>query len=378
VTSEIELTGLDGTNPLGYLAALGVLRTLNGMPGADAPRMRWTAANWRPIVSDHRVASADKLVELVYAGLRRTSRPGEAKSAAAKRNLDEMRTRLKHKHEDIRQRRLGREERQAVIAAEVRPLEKEVERLRGLWRARLTESAPDPALSLGANLTVPDDEFRAFVLDAAISSSATGRSWADFCAAFGCEYGTSGAARMHATPLVLVNGSGHQDFLGSVAQVMVHCTVDHLRRTLLESWAYNDEGYSLRLDPLEDRRHALMAQDPTAAGNKPRTMWGANRLAFEAMPLFPCVPVLPRPKTLCTRVEAGDQAWFYWPLWGPRSTLDTVRTLLTLPQIVDEEPDGGRHLRARGVLSVYRCKRIRVGSGAGRYFNLTPATPVWC
>ena len=376
--TEIELSGLDGTNPLGYLAALGVLRTLNGMPGADASRMRWNTGNWRPAVSDHRVTSADQLVELLWSGLRRTAGPGAAEAAAAKRSFDEARTRVKQKRDEIKRRRLRRAERQVAIDAEVRHLKEEAERLRRLWRLQLAANAPDPAVSLGANLTAPDDEFRAFVTDAATTTTAAARAWADFCAAFGCEYGTNDPTkRMQATPLALINGSGHQDFLGSIAQLMVQCTADHIRSALLEPWTYPDEGYSLRLDPLEDRRYALMAQDPTGTGNKPRTMWGANRLAFEALPLFPCVAAIPRPKTLCVR-EDGDRIFFSWPLWMPPLTLDAVRSLLTLSEIIDDEADSSRQLRARGLLAVYRTERIRVGSGASRFFNLTPAMPVWC
>lgn len=375
--TEIELSGLDGTNPLGYLAALGVLRTLRVVPGADDPRMRWNRSTSRPAVSDHRVTSAEQLVELLWNGLRRTSKSNATEAVAAKRRFDETRTRLKHKREEIKRRRLDRAERRAAIEAELRPLQEEVERLRRLWRARLAESAVDPAVSLGVNLTAFDNEFRAFAMDAATASTATVRDWAAFCAAFGCEYGTNDpTARMHATPLALVNGSGHQDFLGSVAYLMERCTVDHIRHALLEPWTYPDEGYSLRFDPREDRRYALMAGNPTGAGNKPRTMWGANRLAFEALPLFPCVAALPRPKTLCV-LENGDRVFLYWPLWEPPLTVEAVRSLLTLPEVVDNEPDGSSRLRARGVLTVYRSE-IRVGSGAGRYFNLTPAAPVWC
>jgi len=376
--TEIELAGLDGTNPLGYLAALGMLRTLCGTSGAGAPRMWWNPANWRPVVSDERVASRDQLVELLSKALGRTSKAGAPDAASAKRTFDQMRTRVKHKREEIRRRRLGREERRAATEVELRPLREEAERLGQLWRAQLAVSTPDPAVSLGANLNERDAKFRAFTLEAATRSTPDDRAWADFCAAFGCEYGVNDPTeRMQATPLALINGSGHQDFLGSVAQLMVRCTLDHIRSALLEPWTYADEGYSLRLDPLEDRRYALMARDPTGAGNKPRTMWGANRLAFEAMPLFPCTATLPRPKTICIREDA-DRVFFHWPLWQPPSTLEAVRSLLTLPEVIEEESEGHFRLRGRGVLAVFRCERIRVGSGAGRYFNLTPATPVWC
>ena len=48
--SEIVLHGLDGSNPLGLLAALGVLRSL-GSQGVDA-RLHWTQQGWwRPVLT---------------------------------------------------------------------------------------------------------------------------------------------------------------------------------------------------------------------------------------------------------------------------------------------------------------------------------------
>src|SRR5690606_29377054 len=47
--NEIVLTGLDGTNPLAFLAALGVLETLTDQ-GVDA-RLRWHDQGvWQPVV----------------------------------------------------------------------------------------------------------------------------------------------------------------------------------------------------------------------------------------------------------------------------------------------------------------------------------------
>jgi hypothetical protein len=381
--SEIELPGLDGTNPLAYLAALGVLRTLNeaaAMHGPGAPTLRWASPDWRPVVSHSDIPSAEALVDVLAGRLSRAAGTAPAAVAEAKRAYDDARTRLKQKRDEVKQRRFQGPARVAALETEVRPLEEAVEQFRRSWRGRLLESAPDPAVSLDANLTASDSEFRDFTSEAARAATATTRRWTDFCAAFGCEYGTNDpATRMHATPLAMVNGSGHQDFLGSVAELMMRCSADHLHTTLLHAWPhpYPDSGYSLRLDPFEDRRYALMAQDPTAAGNKPRTVWGANRLAFEALPLFPCVATIPAPTVLCV---ADDErgTYFYWPLWQPPLTLDSLRSLLTLPDLVDGSVHSIHALRRRGVRAVYRAERLRVGSKAGRYFNFTPAAPVWC
>lgn len=71
------LSGLDGSNPLGFLAAVGTLRTIGlAEPEADW-RMKWLAHNgvWAPAMLTNRPASADALVDLLYSRLRRKSTP---------------------------------------------------------------------------------------------------------------------------------------------------------------------------------------------------------------------------------------------------------------------------------------------------------------
>lgn len=61
---EYALSGLDGSNLLGFLAALGTLKAVSDMsPGADR-RMRWSneTGPWRPILAGATVAEPDDLV----------------------------------------------------------------------------------------------------------------------------------------------------------------------------------------------------------------------------------------------------------------------------------------------------------------------------
>jgi len=65
VTAEIELTGIDGTNPLGFLAALGVL-SLPGADGVARGRLSWTDdAVPRAVVSGF--SSVEEIVDLAVA-----------------------------------------------------------------------------------------------------------------------------------------------------------------------------------------------------------------------------------------------------------------------------------------------------------------------
>lgn len=64
--------------------------------------------------------------------------------------------------------------------------------------------------------------------------------------------------------------------------------VEHLREALFGPWRYENDGLSMRWDPDDAKEYALRWRDPSIGGVS--SVWGANRLAFEALPLFPTVP----------------------------------------------------------------------------------------
>ena len=73
----LVLTGLDGSNPLGFLAAVGTLRVA---AQADPPvdhRMEWGAhhGTWVPVLCGNETPSAQTLIEILARALRRHSTP---------------------------------------------------------------------------------------------------------------------------------------------------------------------------------------------------------------------------------------------------------------------------------------------------------------
>lgn len=322
---EFELTGPRGDNPLGFLAALGALVTLED-------------AGWRP--------------HLAWKGLtpRLWVEPHPALDPNAIRDNDRRNLLL------------------AVLEAKL--------------RREPTEggSAADPSVSLGKDLSVSGADFLAHTDSAVEHASASDRRWADLVAAYGVADPSARQARMAATPWALVSGSGHQYFLGSVAQLMTKCDVTHLERALFGPWIAQDAKYSLRLDIAEDRRHALMDRDPTATDNKPRTLWGANRLAFEALQLFPAMPARGGMAVRAWRAPGGD--WrggcaVRWPLWTPPAGAAVVGSLLGLPALWHDGLEARAWLQGLGVYAVYESRRIAVGEGGNVKFNLTPPVAIW-
>lgn len=86
-------------------------------------------------------------------------------------------------------------------------------------------------------------------------------------------------------------------------------------------------------------------------------MWGANRLAFEALACFPCFPRGRRVRTTAFG-DDDDQRTIHWPLWTPSLNIETVRSLLAHPAILVNDR---RVLRALGVFAVASARRVSVG-----------------
>jgi len=257
----------------------------------------------------------------------------------------------------------------------VRPLEQHQGQKRKEGLEALTTGAPGRELAVGKRIDCTREEYRQHAVAFRASAGRSDRDAVDLLAAFGsdaCLQERSDA--IEPTPFQLITGSGHQYFLETVRQLIDHVSAEHVRNALFEPWSYSDEGLSMRWDPLEDRRYALMDRDPTASDNKSRTMWMANLLAYRALALFPSAP---RNRFLNVTAWAGldDDQTFTWPMWEFAASPDVIRSLLQLREITSSEPDGSL-LRARGIAAAFRARRIKVGAGANYKLNFSPARAV--
>jgi hypothetical protein len=298
----------------------------------------------------------------------------EARRAQAQRAMENAKTAVKKKRDEIKRRGLRGAERSEAIDREVRPLEQEYEEKRRVWLAALREAVPRPELALGKRIDCTAEEYRAHAAALAEQTRPATRGSLDLLAAFGndaCRQARSDS--IEPTPFCFITGGGHQFFLETARELVGRVTTDGVSRVLFKPWDYRDEGLSMRWDPIEDRRYALMDRDPTASDNKARTMWMANLLAYRALALFPTAPGS-RLATAAWRAD-GHRQWFTWPLWTHPATADVVRSLVQLSELTREHPDR-TSLRERGVEAVYRSERIAVGTGANRKVNFAPARAV--
>ena len=93
---EVLLSGIDGSNPLGFLAAVGTLRTVSLAEPESDWRMKWLPHEgaWAPTLVANPPASADRLVGLLYTALRRESTPEFDFSKNLKIKPDEFRAQV--------------------------------------------------------------------------------------------------------------------------------------------------------------------------------------------------------------------------------------------------------------------------------------------
>ena len=313
----LVLSGLDGGNPLGFLAAVGTLLILSDRDdgAADVPRLGWreTPAGWRPVLAgcgEHKTLLCDALHRRLSDG------------------SDEIL--------DIGKMRAGKKE---------------------------------------SNKFPFDADRFAKVLDEWASGGAARRD-ADFLAGFGTElYPDPKKDEFQCTSFKMVrSGDSNRQGMLHYAKVL-RKKVDRsaLERTLFENWDYGDEDYSLRWDPIENQPYALRWRDPSRStlADGPGTMRAANCLAFEALRCMPCLTIGTKAHTTGFR-DTDDRRTFVWPIWTPCVNADTMRSLLSLGDL-HKTPLWRSTLEARGIEEVYGATVMRPNQ---YYSNFAPAEPV--
>jgi len=303
--SNVIFRGMDGSNPLGFLAAMGAFRLVDLIWPTERIRLRWVRDGaWRP---------------------------------------------------DVLGMPVGGEELCTVLHE------------RAPW------SPLEVFEELGANLTVRREVFGNVVRNAARGATTEDRRAAEFAAAFGCDVlDDKEKDRIGYTDLCFITGSGHQDFLGTARDLARKTSAEHLREALFGPWRYADPKLSMRWDPTDAREYALRWADPGPEGVY--SVWGATRLAFEALPFFPVLPTGKRPRTagFCMRNRAHE---FTWPIWTNAVGADVARSLVALKELEPETPDRAV-LSEMGIAEIFRAQRVRIGQGKNFKVSFRPARAV--
>lgn len=330
--STLLLPGPDGGNPLGFLTALGTLRVATLLWPERDPRMGWTrhGTGWRPVLETEVQIGPDDLVTGLHGYLRSGQRPGK-------------------------------------------------------------EGDPKPEVSFShltfdKNTTKIEQQDFAELAAEAAETALTDPGPAAFLAAIACDGCVADDGFVEDTALRTMSGSGHQHFLGTMLNLVGEVEPDHVRSSLLEPWRYQDpsKSLSMRWDPNDLSRYALRWNDPSSTSTRAAgSMLGANRLAVEAVPLFPTAPVFRRgrPTLATTGFDMRREPLWTWPIWTVALTVRTCASLLAHPllQAVGDpdrtasDREGAReNLRRMGMAEIFQSRRV----SEGYYRNFTPGRAV--
>lgn len=310
---DLLLSGLPADNPLGYLAALGILRTVTLATPESQFKMSWEIVNghWRPRLFSSMKIDRATLIDLLDKQLKASDSLG--------------------------------------------------------------------AFRLGNDLTINIEEFREALVKSQISASPEDRRDIDFLAAFGSDAIQSQSngkptGQIADTDFRTMSGAGNQHFLSTIRTFITDVQLTHLDKAIFDAWVYDDplKNHSMRWDPIDDNRYALRWNNPSGdpKRSKSGSVWGGNRLAIEALPLFPTQPSQCELKTTGffkrNRITALS-----WPVWSPPISLSEIRSLLAHPLLQQEQPDRIK-LSALGVAEVFRSQRIT----QGKYRNFVVPRPM--
>jgi len=308
--TEVSLPGLDGSNPLAFMAALGVLRVLDDKARRDAlpaPSLSWREQPvWTPVVV------GPSSIDEILAGL----------EDDRVRWTDEPSMRLAYTKDGTR------------VAPETTGAVRDLKPVPRVMREFLEETAARAA----------DGDARS----------------ARHAAAYGTDVAQD--KKGNTKPTALHFAAGQQTFLGAVAGIQKSLDRDDLVSALVGPWKHSTTLKSLGWDPegaFNARIYALRAGKPVDRPCAPGVEW----LAFVGLSFFPTVPRGRNVLTTCV-LGRGKGAKFVWPLWTAMARARTVESIVRTGHI-EQMPPTDR--RARGIVRAFSCRILRNDHGYGSF-----------
>ncbi len=256
--TRLELAGINGSNPLGFLASLGLLRVV---PDAK--------------LSFTEDGSFEALVEVL----------GKSESDVA-----------------------------AIIAADAESASIDC----APWRYTYVKAATEKQSARRvADLKPPPDDFRNFLatcINAWISGNDEAASYA---AAYGTDIAVDHEGNMKPTAFHFT--AAQQTFLGSVEEIRDSVTQEWVEQSLFKGFAER-KGKNLRWNPAAERNWALMSHDPSA--DETHVDAPLEWLAFRGLPLLPSFPYGSRIITTGVVGRGNDMTftWPLWSIPASRHT----------------------------------------------------------
>jgi|APHM01.1.fsa_nt_gi hypothetical protein len=282
--NEFILDGLRVNDPLAFLAALGVVRVLKSVDKIDHPTLSWSddGSHWVPTLHLNTPLSRDRLTYILTEQLRMNENALRYQMSTDSSAVDKLSN-------------LTSEEFRVLL--ENAPIGDEDERALGSYA---TDAFED-------NSEIAEFDTR--------------------------EEGTA------LTRLNIVEFSGPLKFIKSQRKLIRETTQPKIRRTLFQLWDHDDnasELRTLRWSPTDASRGAYTGLDPNNL--RSQTMHGANRLAIEGSRMHTVTPTETGSSTVgFLQLDTGEYV-FQYPVWTQHIAVPTIRTLLTHPDIMRQNP----------------------------------------
>lgn len=260
--NRIQITGVDGSNPLGFLAGLGILRI------APGGRLGFASDGTFKGFVDGVSGGASNLVELIMADC----------EAAADDNA--------------------------------------------AWRFTYTKA---PTKKQGpkevADLKAPPGDFRHFLAKSVEAWRKGYGEQAQYAAAFGTDVAVDGKGNTKPTAFHFT--AANQTFLSAIEGIRSSLTREWIKRSLFEGNA-EERGSNMRWDPNAERNWALMAGNPNENGTSVNAP--LEWLAFRGLPLLPTFPRGKRIVTTCVtgRREKMTFTWPLWSVPATLATVRSL------------------------------------------------------
>jgi hypothetical protein len=376
--NTLALDGLDGTNPLHVLAALGAFALTHDLDpgatlawaragGAYAPRITTTLARdaWCDALGVRVRAMGMVTASEDSAPLRVKVRDLGASLKKRKEALKKLRGELKA---EIKAQKLTGDAKRAHGRERLEPLERLLDaetKERAAAQVALAASMGFGPAHLGDAIGVAAEIYRLHARHALERDPVSARQ----LAALASDACVNADGNIEPTPFSFSNGGSGKLLLKDFRALALACTRTELEASLFAGEPAGADMTSLNWDPRDCRSYAHQWADPAAM--EARTDVAANALAYVGLGLLPCFPGRRGLEaTAMLRDEAGKRA-FTWPLWSPALRLPLVRALLASASARGFAADADE-ARARGVLTVQRAQIVNP-TGKRNFFG--PAEP---
>lgn len=322
--SQLVFTGLDGANPLAFMAALGVLRVLDHrarLLDKPSPQLSWVDDGcWRPVL--HGAASLDALI-------------GEILEDKATWSDDPA---FLLGYDDSGENIVDPRSSKGKLTRDLKPKPSAMRSFHEALASRASlQSFPAECLLLRRTL--------------------------DTAAAYGSELAQDNNGNTKPTAFHFT--AGQQQFLKAISELQQGVTAADLHEALIGPWLKESTLPNMSWDATNARFYALRATNPS--GDKKTTVAGADWLAYIGLGLLPSFPQGGRLVT--TGIRGGwKDSKFAWPVWDRPATRRVVSSVLRTVELASLSTVARR---ARGITVVFTSSISR--SDQGGYGAFAPA-----